>query len=87
MCKRRNRVLHGVINDVLDLELVFVISMRVGELAELLRQLEAVSHCFGRHKVLGHFDATMQIADLYDDTQTKRLLDELIVYLRSHDHG
>ena len=42
-----NRVFHGVINNILNLKLVFVVRVRVGEVTELLCQLEAMGHCFG----------------------------------------
>ena len=59
-----DRVFDAVVDDVLDLELVFVVGVRVRQGAEFLRQLEAVRHVLRRHKVLGHFDAAVQIADL-----------------------
>ena len=59
-----DRVFDAVVDDVLDLELVFVVGVRVRQGAEFLRQLEAVRHVLRRHKVLRHFDAAVQIADL-----------------------
>ena len=62
--QHRHRVLDGVVDDVLDLQLVLVVGVRVRERPELLRQLEAVRHVLGRNKVLGHLDATVQVAHL-----------------------
>lgn len=62
--ERGDRVLHRVVDDVLDLELVLVVRVRVGQVAELLRQLEAVGHRLGRDEVLGHLDAAVQVPHL-----------------------
>lgn len=59
MSQSCNRIFHCVVDDVLDLQLVFVIGVRIGEPAEFLRQLEAVSYCLWRNEILRHFDATM----------------------------
>lgn len=59
-----DQILDCVVDDVFDLQLVLVIRMRVGQRAELLRQVETVRHVLGRHKVFSHFDAVVQISHL-----------------------
>ena len=65
--ERGDRVLHRVVDDVLDLQLVLVVRVRVGQVTELLSQLEAVGHRLRRDKVLGNFDAAVQISHLHGD--------------------
>jgi hypothetical protein len=38
--------------------------VRVGQSSKLLCQLETVGHIFRRDEIFGHFDATVQIANL-----------------------
>lgn len=45
--KDRQRVLDGVVHDVFDLKFVLVVGVSVGQLAELLRQSEAVGDVLG----------------------------------------
>lgn len=63
-------VLDGVVDDVLDLQLVLVVGMRVRQFPELLRQVEAVRHILRRDKVLCHFDAVVQISYLITNTES-----------------
>ena len=59
-----NWIFDGVVDNVLDLQFVLVIGVRVGQSSKLLRQLETVGHIFRRDEIFGHFDATVQIANL-----------------------
>lgn len=59
-----------MVDDVLDLQLVLVVGMRVRQFSELLRQVETVGHVLGRDKVLRHFDAVVQIPYLVTNTET-----------------
>lgn len=57
-------ILGRMVDDVLDLQLVLVVLVRVRQLPELVRQLEAVGDVLRRHKVLGHLDAVVQVPHL-----------------------
>jgi hypothetical protein len=52
-----NGVSDGLVHDVLDLQLVLVVRVQVGQASKLLGQLEAVGDGLGRHEVLRHLDA------------------------------
>jgi len=66
------RVLDAVVYDVLDLQLVFVVAVVVGQFAKLAHQAQTLGHAFRRHEVSGHFDAVVQIAHLRTGTQNGR---------------
>ena len=53
-----------VIDDVLQLQLVLVVTVRFRQTAELVRQAETLFHVFRADKVLSRFDATVQVEDL-----------------------
>ena len=59
-----DRALNGVVDDVLYLEFVLVVGVPLGEVPELLREVEAVARVLGRDKVLGDLDAVVQVAHL-----------------------
>ena len=73
MSQSCNRVFHGVVDDVLDLQFVWMVRVCIREATELLGQLEAMSNSFRRDKVFSHLDAAMQVAYL-NKWQIKRLL-------------
>lgn len=62
-----HRVLDGVVYDVLDLQLVLVVAVVVGQSAELVHQAQTLGHALRRHEVAGHFDAVVQIPHLRTD--------------------
>lgn len=76
-----------MVDDVLDLQLVLVVGVRVGEISKLLGQLEAVRHVLRRDKVLGHFDAVVQVAHLvggaggYEHGVTEALHDRVAAHV------
>ena len=67
LAERTDDLLHGVVDDVLQLELVLVVGVSGGKVAELLRQLEALVHVLGRHEVLGYLDTAVQVEHLNDN--------------------
>lgn len=71
MSQGGDRVFHGVKDDVLYLQLIFVISMRIREVAELLSQLETVSHRLRRDKIFSNFDTTMQVSHLENNKEKR----------------
>ena len=54
-------ILHRMIDDVLDLEFVFVVIMSVGQLPELLSKIKTMSYVLRRDKVFGDLDAGGQV--------------------------
>jgi len=48
----------------LDLQLVLVVGVVVGEVPEVLGDVEAPLEAFRGHKVLGHLDAVVHVSDL-----------------------
>ena len=56
--------LGAVIDDVLDLKLVLVVGVMLGQVSELLSQVETVLGEFWTHKVLGDLDAVVEIPHL-----------------------
>ena len=54
--QRRDRALYRVVHDALDLQLVLVVGVPLGEVAELLGQVQAVRNVLRRDKVLGHLE-------------------------------
>ena len=57
-------VLDGVVEDVLDLQLVLVVGVDLAQVAELLGLVEAPLQVLGGDKVLGHLNAVVDVADL-----------------------
>ena len=57
-------VLDCVIHDMLDLKLVLVVCVPLCQVPELLGQMEAMRNVFWGNKILGHFDAVVQVSDL-----------------------
>lgn len=62
--ERGDHFLHGVIDDVLQLQLVLVVGVGGREVAKLLHQLVALVDVLGRHEVFGDFDAAVKVEDL-----------------------
>ena len=56
--------LGAVVDDVLDLELVLVVGVMLGQVAELLGQVKAVVGQLRTNKVLRYLDTVMQISHL-----------------------
>ena len=48
----------------LDLQLVLVVGVVVGEVPEVLGDVEAPLEALGGHKVLGHLDAVVDVPNL-----------------------
>ena len=61
-----DRALYGVVDDVLYLEFVLVVGVPLGEVPELLREVEAVARVLGRDKALGDLDAVAQHVERID---------------------
>ena len=61
-------VLDGVIEDVLDLQLVLVIGVAIAQMSELFRLIETPLEILGRNKVLGNLDAVMNVPHLEKQT-------------------
>ena len=73
MSQSCNRVFYGVVDNVLDLQFVWVVRVYIREASELLGQLEAMRNSFRRDKVFSHLDAAVQVAYL-NKWQIKKLL-------------
>ena len=56
----------------LDLELIFVVGVRVWEESKLFRLKESPFQTFRRHEVLCHFDAVVNVSNLKFRTKVKR---------------
>ena len=56
--------LNCMVDDVLDLKFVLVVCVPLCQVPELLREVEAVARVLRRDKVLGNFDAVVQVAHL-----------------------
>ena len=55
--------------DGFDLQFVFVVCVPLGEMTELLGQVETVVDVLGGHEILGHFDAIVQVSHLVRGTR------------------
>ena len=64
----REGIFDGVVYNVLDLQFVLMIGVSVGQLAELLCQIETMGHILWGYEIAGNFDTTVQIADLMGST-------------------
>lgn len=53
-----------MVDDVFNLKLILVIGMGIREVAELLGQLETVSHRLRRDEILRHFNTTVKVSHL-----------------------
>lgn len=49
---------------MLNLQLVFVVRVQLGQVTKLLCQVQAVGDVFWRHEIFRHFDAVVKIPDL-----------------------
>ena len=58
------RVFDAVIDDVLDLQFILVVRVRVRQRSKLLSQLETVRHVLWRHKVFSNLDTAVQVPHL-----------------------
>ncbi len=53
-----------MIEDALHLELVLVVGVPLGQVPELLGQVEAVRNVLRRDEIFGDLDAVVQVSDL-----------------------
>lgn len=81
MSSKTLRYTHIIISRT-NLKLVFVVCVSCGQVSELLRESETVPHMLRRHKVLCHFDTTVQVVYLGEQecTQKKPLITEQHVH-------
>jgi len=57
-------ILDGVIEDVLDLELVFVIGVTLAQVPELFCLIETPLQVLRRHEIFSNLDAVMDVTNL-----------------------
>ena len=77
--------LYRMVDDVLDLKFVLVVCVPLCQVPELLREVEAVARVLSRDKVLGNFDAVVQVAHLmggprWDENGVSLALNDGVTY-------
>ena len=74
-----------MVEDGLDLQLVLVVGVPLGQVAKLLGQVQAVVDVFRADEILGHLDAVVKVAHLVgrssrDEDRVARALNNGVTY-------
>ena len=62
--ERTNHFLDGVVDYVLELQLIFVVGVSGGKMSELIGQFEAFINVLRGDEILSHFDAAVEVEHL-----------------------